>query len=504
MYAVGMVERQFPPLPRANPWLEQNQPELNRISALERYDFLAAVSGAKEVVLSWPATTAQRRTAYPSRWVIEAANRLHEREEGTSRLTHENLSENASAKTWLTVIPSREAVLRNLSEFHMQPTDATEYNLMHLVAETKDTLIHHPAIASDLRMVNALNARNARNGDVLSHWDGLLGPDVTSVAAIGTWDYPISPSALETWATCPYKFFLSRILAIAAPPEEEEDEMSAAERGSLVHKILERFVREGIQTETSLLDLAEEEFAVAEERGVTGYSLLWDMAKDDIRAGLRSFMAAEAEWLGDAATESSAEESFGRGTEIGEVSVAIDDLGDIWFRGKIDRIDMVGGEVRVRDFKTGKPGPYSEGARGGKADRTLANGRAMQLPVYVAAARKKYPDPAVQISGSYSFPLADNNTHGVAPFTEDDREEFHTPLSTIVDAARHGIFPATPETAGDSDQERGNCTYCNFNRMCPIRRRQVWERKAREDPETVQPFNSLGGKAAISADEHDN
>ena len=504
MYAVGMVERQFPPRPRANPWLAQNRPELDRGSSLERYDFMAAVAAAKEVVLSWPAATAERRSAYPSRWVIEAANHLHEWEGGTNRLTHENLTENASAKPWLTVVPSREAGLRNLSDYHMQPADVTEYNLMHLVAETRETLLHHPAIASDLRVTNALNARNARNGSVLSPWDGQLEPDISKVAAIGTRDYPISPSALETWATCPYKFFLNRILGIAAPPEEEEDEMSASARGSLVHKILERFVREGNQTDADLLDLAETEFAVAEERGVTGYPLLWDMAKEDIRAGLRSFMAAEAEWLAGGATEASAEESFGRGTEIGEVNVAIDDLGEIWFRGKIDRIDVVGDEVRVRDFKTGKPEPYFDGAGGRKADRTLANGRAMQLPVYVAAARKKYPDPAVQISGSYCFPLADNNTHGVAPYTEDDLKEFYTPLFAIVDAARRGVFPATPETAGDSDQEHGNCTYCDFNRLCPIRRRQVWERKAREDAATILPFNSLGGRAAIGADDNDN
>ena len=504
MYAVGMVERQFPPRPRSNPWLVRNRPELDRVSSLERYDFMAAVAAAKEVVLSWPAATAERRSAYPSRWVIEAANHLHRREGGTNRLTHENLTANASAKPWLTVVPSREAGLRNLSHFNMQPADGSEYNLMHLVAETRDTLIHHQAIATDHRMASALNARNARNGNALSPWDGRLGPDIPRVAAIGTRDYPVSPSALETWATCPYKFFLSRILGIAAPPEEEEDEMSALERGSLVHKILERFVGEGNQTDTDLLELSETEFAIAEERGVTGYSLLWDMAKEDIRAGLQGFMAAEAEWLADAAAEASAEESFGRGTEIGEVSVAIDDLGEIWFRGKIDRIDTVGDEVRVRDFKTGRPEPYFDGARGRKADRTLVNGRAMQLPVYVAAARQKYPDPAVQISGSYCFPLADNNTHDVAPYSEDDWKEFHTPLFAIVDAARRGIFPATPETAGDSDQERGNCTYCDFNRLCPTRRRQVWERKAREDAETVLPFNSLGGRAAIGADDHDD
>ena len=504
MYAVGMVERQFPPRPRSNPWLVRNRPELDRVSSMERYDFMAAVAAARKAVLSWPAATAERRSAYPSRWVIEAANHLHQREGGANRLTHENLTENASAKPWLMVVPSREAGLRNLPDFQMQPADGTEYNLVHLVAETRDTLIHHQAIATDPRMTSALNGRNARNANVLSPWDGRLGPDIPRVAAIGTRDYPVSPSALETWATCPYKFFLSRILGIAVPPEEEEDEMSALERGSLVHRILERFVREGKQTDTDLLELAEAEFAIAEGRGVTGYPLLWDIAKEDIRAGLQRFMAAETEWLKGTGAEASAEASFGGGTEIGEVSVAVDDLGEIWFRGKIDRIDRVGDEIRVRDFKTGKPDPYFDGARGRKADRTLVNGRAMQLPVYVAAARQKYPDPAVQISGSYCFPLADNNTHGVAPYSEDDWKEFHTPLFAIVGAARRGVFPATPETAGDSDQERGNCTYCDFNRLCPTRRRQIWERKAREDAATVLPFNSLGGRAAIGADDHDS
>ena len=503
MYTVGMVERQFPPRPRVNPWLAQNRTELDRVSALERHDFLAAVAAAREVVLSWPATTAERRSAYPSRWLIEAANHLHQREGGTNRLTHENLSENASAKPWLTVVPSREAGLRNLYGSHLQPADGTEYSLMHLVAETRGTLIRHPAVASDPRMTNALNAGNARNGGSLSPWDGLLGPDINRVAAIGTKDYPISPSALETWGTCPYKFFLSRILGIATPPEEEEDEISAADRGSLVHKILERLVNEGKQTETDLLALAEEEFAIAQERGITGYPLLWEMAKEDIRAGLQNFLAAEAEWLPDPTGESSAEESFGEGSEIGEVRVSTDDLGEIWFRGKIDRIDRVGDEVRVRDFKTGKPEPYFDGARGRRADRTLSNGRAMQLPVYVAAARTKYPDPAVQITGSYCFPLADNNTHDVAPYTENDWGDFHVPLSTIVGAARRGLFPATPETAGDSDQEHGNCTYCDFNRLCPTRRRQIWERKSRGDAATVLPFNSLGGRAAIGADDND-
>ena len=503
-YILGMVERQFPPRPRRNPWLAQNQPELDRVAALERYDFMAAVAAAKEAVLSWPSATAQRNAAYPSRWLIEAANRRHEQSGATDRLTYENLVDNADAKPWLTYIRSREASLRGLAGSAGEPADAADYNLMHLVDRARDALRHHPALASDPRMTAALDARDARNGSALSPWDGRVELDIPRIAAIGTREYPVSPSALETWATCPHKFFLSRVLRLSALPGEEEEDMSALERGVLVHRILERFVKEDKQTDADLLELAEEEFVIAERRGVTGYPLLWDLAKEDIRGRLQGFAGQEAEWLAGVVSEAGAEEGFGPGTDIGEVSVSVDGLGEVWFRGKIDRVDVMGDEVRVRDFKTGKPEPYFDGARGRRATRTLANGRALQLPVYAAAARRKYPADAVDIRASYCFPLADNNTHGVAPYTEANQEEFRATLVAIVDSARGGIFPATPETAGDSDQERGNCTYCEFNRLCPVRRRQVWERKGLSDGDTVQPFNSLGGNAAIGADDDED
>ena len=249
VYILGMVERQFPPRPRRNPWLAQNQPELDRVAALERYDFMAAVSAAKKAVLSWPSATAERNAAYPSRWLIEAANRRHEQSGATDRLTYENLVDNADAKPWLTYVRSREANLRGLASSAGEPADFADYNLMHLVVGDRDTLRRHPAITSDPRMTAALDARDARNGNTLSPWDGRVELDIPGVAAIGTREYPVSPSALETWATCPHKFFLSRVLRLSALPGEEEEDMSALERGVLVHRILERFVKERRQTE---------------------------------------------------------------------------------------------------------------------------------------------------------------------------------------------------------------------------------------------------------------
>ena len=232
---------------------------------------MAAVAAAKEAVLSFPSATAERNAAYPSRWLIEAANRRHEHSGATGRLTYENLVVNADVKPWLTYISLTGRQPAGADRFVGEPADTADYNLMHLVDGARDALRHHPALASDPRMTAALDARDARDGSALSPWDGRVELDIPRIAAIGTREYPVSPSALETWATCPHKFFLSRVLRLSALPGEEEEDMSALERGVLVHRILERFVKERRQTDADLMELAAEEFVIAEQRGVTGY-----------------------------------------------------------------------------------------------------------------------------------------------------------------------------------------------------------------------------------------
>ena len=53
----------------------------------------------------------------------------------------------------------------------------------------------------------------------------------------------LSPSTIETYATCPYRYFLERVLRIRSEEEPDRiDRISALERGSLVHRILEHFL----------------------------------------------------------------------------------------------------------------------------------------------------------------------------------------------------------------------------------------------------------------------
>ena len=489
VFAVGMAEGQFPPAQRASivdEWRDGAAAARTR-RALERYEFLCAVASADRAMLSYAVAGANRRMAYPSPWLLEAANLLHEAAGGDGRLTSENLAADVARKPWLTVIESREMGLRQLADAApiIAPADLDDYNLMHLMANASGPLASHPAWSTDARIRNALAAREARLGTILTEWDGRVGAGSRRVSEIGVSDRPVSPSALETWATCPYRYFLNRVLVISPPPvADEEGEISALDRGVLVHRILEEFVNRNLQSEDDLLALADAEFAAAEGMGITGYPLLWEMEKETIRVGLRCFFAADAEWLGGPSLESRSEQNFD------DVRMDVPGFGTVRFRGKIDRLDVLAGEVRVRDFKTGNPRRYLVGSRGGQPDYTIANGRALQLPVYVAAAGQLYPDAS--ITASYCFPLGDDRIFDRSPYHDaEGLAGFHDTLRRILGMARAGVFPATPE-----EGDRGNCRYCDFNRLCPARRRQIWERKGRNDP-NVQPFNALGGRAAI-------
>ena len=54
-----------------------------------------------------------------------------------------------------------------------------------------------------------------------------------------------SPTSLDRWARCPFSYFLGSILRIGSTESPEDVQtISALERGSLVHGILEDFVRE--------------------------------------------------------------------------------------------------------------------------------------------------------------------------------------------------------------------------------------------------------------------
>ena len=76
---------------------------------------------------------------------------------------------------------------------------------------------------------------------------------------------------------------------------EELIQISALDRGTLIHLILERFLSEppadgekklyGASEQARLLAIADAEFVAAEARGETGYPLLWSYDRDEHSRG---------------------------------------------------------------------------------------------------------------------------------------------------------------------------------------------------------------------------
>ena len=123
--------------------------------------------------------------------------------------------------------------------------------------------------------------------------------------ALNLGSYPLSPTSLETWAVCPLRYFLGRVLNLSALDDpEEETVISRLNRGSLVHEILEKFLEEAAasgrlpvdgqpwseESAQRLREIAGDVFREYERRDLTGKTVLWVVEREKILADLDKFL----------------------------------------------------------------------------------------------------------------------------------------------------------------------------------------------------------------------
>ena len=365
------------------------------------------------------------------------------------------------------------------------------------------------ALRRALRMEAALRSPD------FTEWDGRLDAVAESSRLIRRQlERAFSPTRLERWATCPLRFFFGDVLGLSALERPERVlTISALERGSLVHKILERFVDEQIKAgalpahggawgpeHKRLLDeIAEEAFARAEAEGVTGRPLLWAVARENILEDLNAFLEEDSERLTkDGLSPVGVEQAFGmdagskarpmdtpvHGEGWPAVELTLKDGTGLRFHGVIDRIDgdADGSRIWVIDYKTGSAAPYRE--MGGDP---LDRGRRLQLPIYALAARLRYPG-AREIRAAYWFISARGRFEMKDVALRDVEDRFTETAAMIVSGIRRGVAPAHPGKPGMNQRPR-NCAYCDFDRICPSNRERVWERK-RSAP-GMEPYLAL-------------
>lgn len=270
-----------------------------------------------------------------------------------------------------------------------------------LVCQASDRLDPLQSIDDLVARINT--ERYYRKGTCDSIYEGMLSADETIAAALAERFSPegvYSATSLETYAQCPFRFFIGNVLRLEDLPDGEQN-LSPADRGSAVHDILSTFYRRwlaagqghitpaSIETATSLMqEIAREELDRHHFE-----SPLWEATclqmKGSPHAGpgyLEKFLAKEAEAADSPLAPCHFEFSFGMnpsGTDdpasVEEaVALTSSDGGEqLRIRGRIDRIDISPeGFFLIYDYKTG---------RGHPKIKDIEEGKALQLPLYLLA-----------------------------------------------------------------------------------------------------------------------
>ncbi|HEV7759538.1 MAG TPA: PD-(D/E)XK nuclease family protein [Acidimicrobiales bacterium] len=356
------------------------------------------------------------------------------------------------------------------------------------------TRTHDPLVVAGLEL------QSARRSSRFTRYDGNLA----GLAVRSPHDDVVSATRLESWATCPFAYFMRQVLRVE--PIEDPAELlwiSALEKGSLVHAVLERFLLAVLarppeqqpapddpwtaDDHALLARIGTEVCAEFEGRGVVGRPLFWRRDQARILMRLDRFLAEDS--ARRAATRSrpiAAELAFGLPDGgLPPVDVPIANGRTLTFRGSADRVDVGDdGTLRIIDYKTGRPDDY----RFLSEDNPDDHGTHLQLVVYGVAARASQGTPTTPVVSEYWFvndrpPLL----HKGYAVTDAVLAQVGTTLATIVDGIEGGVFPARP-TATSSDPYI-RCRYCDPDGLGVTDRRREWERK-RDDP-AVAPYARL-------------
>ncbi|MCU0242238.1 MAG: exodeoxyribonuclease V subunit gamma [Vicinamibacteria bacterium] len=293
-------------------------------------------------------------------------------------------------------------------------------------------------------------------------------------------DRPLSASRLSVYLRCGYKYLLQHILRLDAPCEpDERAEMTARERGSLFHEVAERFLRALRDTDGGPVRDNEKQRAllariVAEALARRGETR-WPRFPMLVEIEARGFLAEIENWF---EREAQAEEPsrplyfevpFGMGDPssptdpalLEPLRVALPNGAHLHFRGLIDRIDRrADGSLSVRDYKTGKYRAVEAG--------TVHAERDLQIPIYVEAVRRMFPD--ARVGEAFLDYVHDGKTVPVDP-EKVSAESLARVLARIVSAMAAGAFVPEP----------GACDTCEHTLFCGSPNLLRWRREHKQD-----------------------
>ncbi|MGZ4689198.1 MAG: PD-(D/E)XK nuclease family protein [Acidimicrobiia bacterium] len=506
VFVVGAAEGRLPPPPRDDPLLPDPEravtagqvPLRSVAAARERASYLAALAGAStQVVLTWArADPVGQRALLPSRWVVETARALT----GTLVTARQLNDARPGQLPDVLVLDSFAAALRipgpaiSISELELRALDATRLE----PRSAGSGPAAHPLTAANPRLERGFRASSARAEPRFTEYDGVVGP---RPGLLPLPERPLSPSRIEAWAQCPFRYFLANVLWLRKRPAPEAiDTIDPRDRGSLVHKVLEDFIRE-MPPRTSpdqvwspaererARQLTIEQCDHAEASGQTGRPLLWQLERARIlREVSRTLDADERIRAQRRVVTLGTEINFGSGPDDPLPALTLDlDGTPVTFRGQIDRIDASeepGGLVVVYDYKTGSAAGYN-----GLDEDPVVQGTKVQLAIYALAAEQAFPGHPVRADYWHTAQPAGKELRGFE--IDEARPRARKVLSTVAGGVAAGTFPAYSGKEVPFFNSFEECGFCDFDHLCSPDRERAFDAK-RHDPAVAQ-FVELRG-----------
>lgn len=507
VFVPGLCEKTFPEKLREDPLLLDQAREritsdliTNRDRASEERLCLRLAVGAAErrLVLSYPRIDGQRmRPRVPSFYGLEVLRAAEGRLPGYSELMARAERTGDARIDWPAPRSPHDAI------------DAAEHDLAVLDAPLRRDQAAPKGQARYLLRANPHLARSLRFR--ARRWalprfnaaDGLVDPPPAALAALSEHRpsaRPYSATALEAYASCPYRFFLRAIVGIRSQPAPTPVErLGPLEAGALFHSVqsqtLSALRASGAWPITTaslaqaqarldrVLDNTAEQYR---QRLAPAVDRVFDDGIQGLRADLRQWLARLAE--DDAWTPAHFELAFGLGHATGAApgegitdevrdsasvddAVALPSVG-LTLRGAIDLVETRDEHLRATDHKTG-PCQVPEELR-------IGGGTTLQPALYGLALRALFPGQPVDSGRLYFCTTRGGFEQRTVPLDAQVEAAVTELVQTLDTAIGEGFLPAAPA--------EGACERCDYRRVCGPYEEQRLQRKRAD---RLQPLLAL-------------
>lgn len=261
----------------------------------------------------------------------------------------------------------------------------------------------------------------------------------------------LSPSAVDAYLRCPFRYYAERVLKTAP---EEEDGRPAMAKGTIYHEALARYFSGGLDDLPGFVAAAYDE-----KMSYLRPEYLWAWEKKDMARALLAAIQAEEERLADE------KRNAGFHPTAFETDFTYP-FKDVAIHGVIDRVDRneSGDEILI-DYKSGGVPKYEK----------VAAYEVMQLSLYALARRDMGNRPAsleyVSVESAKASVMVRDTTRAgnysrlgkekkyVGDAFDLFLNEAENALDDVIAKIKKGAFPAEP-----TDEDA--CKYCPYGDLC--------------------------------------